>query len=313
MSARPDTADRPVLGIVLMLGFCTLAPMGDSIAKLIGDRVPLAQLIALRFAVQVAILAPLVMAGGHPLAMTPRIAVLTGVRTLLHLVGVGAMFLSLRYLPLADAIAIAFVMPFLLLLMGRFLLGEEVGRRRLAACGVGFGGTLLVMQPSFAEVGWPVLYPLGVAVVFATFILVTRRIAREADPVAMQGASGVMAVAGLGAAYALLPHDGLLATVPVGGHLPLLLTMGLLGTGAHLMMTWSLRHAPASTLAPMQYLEIPVAALVGLLVFADFPNPLAMAGIAVTIATGLYILWREREGAAIPGPSTRQPPTQGPT
>ena len=66
------------------------------------------------------------------------------------------MFLSLRFLPLADAVAIAFVMPFIMLLLGKFVLDEEVGSRRLIACVVGFIGTLLVMQPSFAEVGWPV-------------------------------------------------------------------------------------------------------------------------------------------------------------
>jgi drug/metabolite transporter (DMT)-like permease len=73
------------------------------------------------------------------------------------------MFAALRHLPLADAIAIAFVMPFLLLLLGRTVLGETVGPRRLAACAVGFAGTLLVIQPSFAAVGWAALLPLGVA------------------------------------------------------------------------------------------------------------------------------------------------------
>ena len=74
----------------------------------------------------------------------------------------------------------------------------------------------------------------------------------------------------------------------------LVLAMGLLGTFAHLLMTWSLRFAPASTLAPMQYLEIPVAAVIGYVIFSDFPDGLALAGIAVTIAAGLYIVLRER-------------------
>ena len=289
--------DRPSLGLLLMLGFCVLAPLSDATAKILAGTFPVMQLVLLRFAVQVAVLVPLVTLTGRSWRMSPLGWRLTGARTVLQVAGIWLMTTGLTYLPLADTIAIAFVMPFLLLLMGHFILKEVVGPRRLAACAVGFGGTLLVMQPSFAEVGWPVLYPLGVAFVFAAFMLVTRRIAREADPIAMQGASGVMAVAGLGAAFLILPDAGLLATAPVAGHLPLLLTMGLLGTGAHLMMMWSLRHAPASTLAPMQYLEIPVAAVFGLLIFGDFPNPLAMAGIAVTIATGLYILWREREVA----------------
>jgi drug/metabolite transporter (DMT)-like permease len=62
-------------------------------------------------------------------------------------------------------------------------------------------------------------------------------------------------------------------------------------------MSWALRFAPSSTLAPMQYLEIPMAALVGLAVFGDLPNGLALAGIGVTIGAGLYIVWRERLSA----------------
>ena len=70
--------------------------------------------------------------------------------------------------------------------------------------------------------------------------------------------------------------------------------LGLLGTGGHLLMTWSLRYAPASTLAPMQYLEIPAAAVYGWLIFREFPNGLALLGITITIAAGLYIIARER-------------------
>jgi drug/metabolite transporter (DMT)-like permease len=70
--------------------------------------------------------------------------------------------------------------------------------------------------------------------------------------------------------------------------------MGVLGTVAHLLMTWSLRFAPSATLAPMQYLEIPVATLLGLLFFDELPDGLAAAGIALTVGAGLYIIWRER-------------------
>jgi drug/metabolite transporter (DMT)-like permease len=74
-----------------------------------------------------------------------------------------------------------------------------------------------------------------------------------------------------------------------------LVALGITGSLGHLVMSWSLRFAPAATLAPMQYLEIPIAALVGLILFAEFPNGLALVGIAVTIAAGLYIVLRERD------------------
>ena len=58
-------------------------------------------------------------------------------------------------------------------------------------------------------------------------------------------------------------------------------------------MTWSLRFAPSATLAPMQYLEIPVATIIGFLIFADLPNGLAAIGIVITILAGLYVVYRE--------------------
>jgi drug/metabolite transporter (DMT)-like permease len=267
--------------------------MGDAIAKILAEDHAVMQIVLCRFAVQAAVLLPLVRATGRSFAMSPLGWQLTVARTVLHIAGLWMMITALTYLPLADAIAIAFVMPFILLLLGHLLLGETVGPRRLTACAVGFCGTLMVMQPSFAAVGWPALWPLGVAFSFAGFMLVTRRIAGEADPLAMQGMSGAIATAGLVLLYLLLPSEGLFALSPITGDWPFWLVMGLLGTGAHLLMTWSLRFAPASTLAPMQYLEIPIAAIIGLLVFGDWPNGLALAGIAVTIATGLYIVWRE--------------------
>ena len=177
-------ADRPVLGIVLMLGFCILAPLSDSIAKVLGESVPILQLVLIRFALQGVLLAPVVWLSARSFRMPAGVMALVVLRTALHICGVGLMFLALSHLPLAECIAIAFVMPFILLLLGHLWLREEVGPRRLIACAVGFAGTLMVVQPTFADVGLPALLPLGVAVLFAVFMLVTRQIAHLVDPVA---------------------------------------------------------------------------------------------------------------------------------
>lgn len=292
--------DRPVLGIGLMLGFCIVAPMGDAVAKLLGESLPIGILLFVRFLVQVLILVPLIALTGRHWRMNRRVLRLTVVRTILHIVGIGAMFTALQYLPLADAVAIAFVMPFIMLLLGRFVLDEEVGARRLIACGVGFIGTLLVIQPSFAAVGWHALWPLVVAVTFSLFILVTRQIAKDTDPIGLQAVSGVMAVTVLGPALIIgnmLGIAPLEIVSPAASEWSLLLAIGVLGTFAHLLMTWSLRYAPAATLAPMQYLEIPIATLIGWAVFGDLPNDLAAVGIVITISSGLYIVMRERATA----------------
>lgn len=290
-------ADRPLLGISLMLAFCFLAPFGDAIAKILGQTVPVGQLVLVRFAVQAALLLPLVWLTGRVWRTPGRIFGLTILRTLLHILGIGAMVTALKFLPLADAIAIAFVMPFIMLLLGWIFLGEEVGGRRIVACAVGFLGTLLVVQPSFREVGWPALLPVAVAINFALFMLVTRQIAKHTDPISLQAVSGVMAVilmipvlwffeGGLG---------GELRVIEVTAYeTKLLIGIGVLGTIAHLLMTWSLRYAPSATLAPMQYLEIPFATIIGFAIFGDLPNPVASLGILITMAAGLYIVLRER-------------------
>lgn len=292
------THDRPSLGILLMLGFCITAPMGDAVAKLLGAHIPLGQLLLVRFAAQVLLLAPLILATGRVWRMQGRVLRLTFVRTLLHIAGIGAMFTGLKYLPLADAVAIAFVMPFIMLFLGKFILGEEVGMVRLLACIVGFGGTLLVIQPSFVAVGWHALWPLMVAVIFAFFMLVTRQIAKDTDPISLQAVSGTMACGLLAPVFAVGAATDLpiLAIVsPTADQWALLAAIGLLGTAAHLLMTWSLRYAPAATLASMQYLEIPVAALIGLWIFDELPNGLAALGILITIAAGLFVILRERQ------------------
>lgn len=293
-----------------MLGFCVLAPMGDAVAKILGETVPLGQLLVVRFAVQAIILIPMVWATKLAWRMSGRVLQLAFLRTVLHIFGIGAMFTALQYRPLADAVAIAFVMPFIMLLLGKYVLGEEVGARRLIACSVGFVGTLLVVQPSFAEVGWPALLPLVVALNFSFFMLITRKIAKETNPIGLQAVSGVMAVCIMVPLLAITTSSGIDALTlmaPSAFEWTMLWAIGALGTMAHLLMTWSLRYAPSATLAPMQYLEIPIATVIGFWVFQDLPNGMAAIGIAITVAAGVYIILRERaisrDLAATPEPA----------
>jgi len=289
------TNDRPFLGVLLMLAFCVLAPLGDSIAKLLGGVVALGFLILVRFSLQAIILLPIVLLTGQGLRLPKGMLGWTLLRTVLHILGIGFMFSALQYLPLADALAIAFVMPFIMLLLGYFAMGEEVGPHRLGACAVGFVGTLLVIQPNFVEVGLPALLPLGVAVIFALFMMVTRKIARAVDPIKLQTVSGLQATAILLVTWAIMPSAFGDAGFGFDARTwALLAALGALGTMAHLFMTWSLRFAPASTLAPMQYLEIPFGTAIGWLIFADLPNGLAAVGICITVAAGLYIILREQ-------------------
>lgn len=299
------TLDRPLLGIALMLGFCLLIPLGDAIAKLLASRVPVGQIVFVRFATQALILIPVSWALGQSLRIPRRLLPAVLLRTVLQMAGITAMFNALRYLPLADAVAIAFVMPFIMLLLGKYVLGEAVGIHRLGACLIGFVGTLLVIQPSFAVVGLNALWPLAVAFIFAFFMLVTRKIAKDTQPIPLQAVSGLLATGLMLPLFWLgnsVGIEGLSFALPHRDTWLLLAAAGILGTVAHLMMTWSLRYAPASTLASMQYLEIPIATVVGWLIFSELPNLLASLGICLTVAAGLYAILREQRASKAPPP-----------
>ncbi|WP_298804843.1 DMT family transporter [uncultured Lentibacter sp.] len=285
--------DKPLLGILLMLGFCLVAPLGDAVAKLIGQSVALGPMLLIRFGAQVVLLAPFIVLSLRPWRLSPRALGFCGLRTALHMAGIGLMFTALRHMPLADAIAIVFVLPFLNLLLGRLLLKETVGPARLLACIVGFTGTLFVIQPSFASVGWYAVLPLLVAVLFSGFMLITRHIAEETDPIGLQFVSGLMATSVLLPLFALggaAEIAELKWSLPNSYEWSLLLAVGALGTLAHLLMTWSLRHAPSATVSPIQYVEIPIAALIGLAIFSELPNALAAFGMSLTIAAGLFTM-----------------------
>jgi drug/metabolite transporter (DMT)-like permease len=294
-------ADRPIIGIAFMLGFCVFAPMGDAAAKSIALATPLLVLLLARYVTQCLLPLPLVFIGGRSLKMTPKVARIILLRSVVHIAGVAVMFTAFRYLPLADALAIAFVFPFIMLVMGRFFLGEQVGVRRLGACTVGFLGTLLIIQPSFAAVGAPALLPLLVAFLFALLVLLTRQIAKDYDPVCLQSASGLVSAMILLAVWAATRHlqiFDLQFIVPTTAQAQTLVLVGVFGTLAHLGMTYAVRFAPSATLAPMQYLELPFATAIGWVVFNELPNGLAALGITITIIAGLAVIYFEHQSLA---------------
>lgn len=292
--------DRPVIGILFMTGFCLFAPMGDAAAKSVALVTPMMMILLFRYGIQFLLPIPIIVMAGRRMDLSGRLLRVIAARSIIHIAGVTTMYVSLRYLPLADALAIAFVYPFIMLLMGWLFLGETVGIRRISACSVGFLGTLLIIQPSFAAVGIPALLPLLVALLFATLVLLTRRIAKDYDPVYLQSASGLMSAVMLLAGWALFHRTGFadLQIVPVGGnHLVILCLIGLFGTLSHLSMNYAVRFAPSATLAPMQYVELPVATAVGWIAFGEFPNMIASIGIGITVGAGLAMIYFEHRAA----------------
>ena len=279
-------------GLLLMIGFCILAPASDALVKILGDGIPLLQVVIARLITQLLLVRRNLWTSRHYTWMRADRIGYVILRSVLHLVAISFFFLSLRYLPLADAIAIAYVLPFLILGVG-WMTGDRASPLSLGLCLLGFIGTLMVVQPSFAKVGWPALLPLVVAVLFTGFMFITRKISKHIDPIDLQAANGVCAMVILLpiAAFGSALDIPLLTMVPVTRfEFFALLGLGILGTLAHLCMTWALRYASAPTVAPVQYLEIPFGALYGLVLFSELPNGIAAVGIIVTVTAGLLVV-----------------------
>jgi drug/metabolite transporter (DMT)-like permease len=296
-SPSPVSTDRILTGVALMLGFCVTAPLLDVAAKLASDSVPVGQITAARFIGQCALMAPFVWILGLSLRVGRALWPALVARALLLLISTFCFIAAISVMPLADALAIVFVAPFIVLLVGKYYLGEDVGPRRAWAALAGFIGVLLVIQPSFAAFGAVALFPLGTAVGFAFYILVTRGLSRRMHPVTLQFHTGLLA--GLLCLPVLVLAQGsgspMLDPVwPEGIAWLWLLGVGFFATISHIMMTYALSLAPSATLAPLQYLELPVATLLGYLVFSDFPNLLTLTGITIIIGAGLYMIHRER-------------------
>ena len=292
------TRDTTLQGVILMLAFCVIAPLLDVGAKLAAQNgIPVGQITAARFVVQTALMLPVVALMRLSLRLSGKALAYTGLRALLLLVSTFAFVSGIQVMPLADALAIVFVEPFILLILGHFLFGDQVGPRRIAACAVGFVGVLLVIQPSLAAFGLVALWPLATAVLFALYMLVTRGISSWMHPVTMQFHTSWTGLLLCLPVMLLADGSGIPALDPVwpsGWNWLWLFMVGFFAAVSHMCMTYALKFATASALAPLHYLEIVTAVTLGYLIFNDFPNAMTFAGIAIIVASGLYIIHRER-------------------
>lgn len=199
----------------------------------------------------------------------------------------GCFFYAFRELPLADVYVLSFAGPLFITALSAPLLGEPVGWRRWAAVVVGFGGVVVMAQPSAGAPLVPVLVGLCAALFYALAALAVRGLSRTET-----SASIVL--------YLLLTTtvvSGALAvpvwTAPTAFALGLMALVGAIGAGAQVLLTQAFRRAPPAVVAPFEYTGMVWASLFGWLVFGDLPTVPVLAGAMVIIGSGLYILHRE--------------------
>ncbi|MFN4203639.1 MAG: DMT family transporter [Tabrizicola sp.] len=295
------TRDTTLHGVLLMLAFCVIAPLLDVAAKLAAENgMPVGQVTAARFVVQTGLMLPVVLVMRLPMRLDARALGYITLRALFLLFSTFAFVSGIRVMPIADALAIVFVEPFILLILGHFLFGDQVGPRRIAACAVGFIGALFVIQPSLAAFGLVALWPLATAFLFAFYMLVTRAISAWMHPVTIQFHTSWTGLLLCLPVMILAEGSGIAALDPIqpeGWNWLWLFGVGFWAAVSHMCMTYALKFAPSATLAPLHYFEIVTAVILGYLIFDDFPNRLTWIGIAIIVSSGLYIIHRERMSA----------------
>ena len=303
----PATPSAPttavVNGLLLMLLAMLAAPLIDIFSKLATDSTSPTMITAARFVFQALFMLPIVLWHGLWRNFSWRMSGYHAIRAAIITVSMICFVATLAVMPVADAIAIFFVEPIILTILASIFLGETIGWRRYTACGVGFIGAMIVIRPSFEEVGLIAVLPVITAFCVAVFALMTRALAPRENPWAMQFQ---MSVWGIPICALLLLAGDLTDVEFLTSSLPdLTVSLWLVGVGffaalSGILAVYAYRVAPASVLAPLQYFEIVSATLVGWLVFGDFPDAVKWLGISIIVGSGLYIIWRERRVAAKP-------------
>lgn len=297
----------PIRGVLLALGGAVVFSVNDMAMKFLSGDYPLHQVILLRGLVGMAVLFGVILLTGRDFRqLRSRRLGRHSLRILCVLTANVTYFLGLAALPLADAVALAFVAPVFITVLSAVLLGEKVGPHRLAAVAVGLAGTMVLMRLGSGAFGLAGALVLVSALAYALGQLMARSMRTTESAVTLsvylQGAFLVTAVL-----MGLATGDGRFAGSsdpslqfllrgwiwPPLGDLPYFLATGLAASLGGLMMAQAYRMLEAAVAAPFEYAAIPMAIFWGGVVFGTWPDRTGLLGMAMIIAAGLYTVWRE--------------------
>jgi drug/metabolite transporter (DMT)-like permease len=284
-----DSARNRLIGIGLVSLTYLLFSLLDGSAKWLVGTVPVIVVVWLRFVTHV-VFAGMVLFPVRGIALVKtRHLRWHLLRALMFVVMTGVNFWALQYLQLTVTASIFFSVPILIALASAPLLGERLDAGRWLAILAGFAGVLVIVRPGSAEFHPAMLASVVNAMLYAAFMLMTRRLAAYESPETIQYLPAVGAAIGL-APFALAawqsPDGWLEWTVAC--------LLGVLGGCGHYLLALAHRYAPASVIAPFLYQQVIYMALFGYLVFGDLPSPAVWLGSGVVIASGLYLFARER-------------------
>ncbi|MES2442466.1 MAG: DMT family transporter [Pseudomonadota bacterium] len=285
---------HPLRGALLfMVGLLLFACM-DATTKYLAASYDVPMVVAIRYIVNcllmIVLLAP---THGRQLVETQRTGLVL-LRAVCLAVVSGLMGLALQLMPVAEATAINFLAPMVVVLVARPLLGERIGAVGWVAAVTGFAGVLLIVRPGTGLPLAGIVFALSAVGANVGYQLLSRVLAGSERTIALLFYTALVGAIGFGLALPWFwggPPPG--ATTWL-----LFLSLGIYGGLGHFLFTAAYRHAPASILAPMSYFQLVWAGLLGWLVFGHVPDPFSIAGMAVIAGSGLAIALTSRRAAA---------------
>jgi len=301
MTATPLPADpaRVASGLAIMAAAMLVVPVIDAIAKIMSAQMSPLQISWSRFAITLVVLLPFILIrGGGVHALRPPHFWLHMLRGA-GIAGATAFFFgALASMPMADVAAIFFVEPLILTIFSAIFLGESIGWRRITAVAVGFVGAMIIIRPSFADVGLTALLPVCAALCFAGYMVLTKILAGTTDPWTMQTMSGISGTVLLGALLLVAQGGGAVEMVmPNAVQAGQLVVIAAVAITCHTAIIFALQRVDAGLIAPLQYLEIIGAVGYGYLFFDDLPDAITWVGIAIIVGSGIFVFHRERVAA----------------
>jgi drug/metabolite transporter (DMT)-like permease len=276
-------------GVLMVLVAVIFFSVTDSLAKYLTLFYPVSLVVWARFAFH--LLLVVVLLGPRyrsKLIRTQRPAEQV-LRGLLLLFGSLLFISALKFLPLAEATAIAYLAPLFVTLMSVFFLKEKVELARWIAILCSFAGVLIIIRPGSGVFTWAALLPVANALTFAVYQIVTRRLANLESPytsIFYVGLVGTVLLSGILPDVWTLPQTW--------GHALAFVAIGLFAALGHLILIKAYVYASAARLAPFSYSQLIWVALIGLVVFGDFPDAWSLIGMAILIASGIHMAAHQR-------------------
>jgi drug/metabolite transporter (DMT)-like permease len=286
---QADSARNRLIGIGLASLTYLMFSLLDGSAKWLVSGMPVIMVVWLRFTLHAliggAILFPV---RGLALVRTRflRWHLLRGV---MFMAMTGMNFWALQYLQLTITGSIFFSVPLIIALLAAPMLGEKLDRGRWIAIVAGFIGVLVIVRPGSAGFHPAMLVAIGNAVLYALFMLMTRRLATYDSPETIQYLPAVVAAVGF-LPFAIASWETPSTALQWG----VACLTGVLGGVGHHLLALAHRYAPATVIAPFLYQQVFYMALIGYLVFGDVPDAGVWLGAAIVIGSGLYLFYRER-------------------